>query len=260
MAAYRKISVTFWNDPYVISLTPEQKYFYLYLMTNPKTTQCGIYEISMQQMVNETGYNSETVTKLLKKFDSEKKIKYSKATNEIALKNWPKYNGSESPKVVACVNKELEQVKNRALIEYLYSMDTVSIEYPYSMDRESQESKEEAKAKTKSKAKGSATATVVDDLPFKSDDFYNAWTEWVQFRKEIKHSLTPSTIKKQLAFLTTHDERTAIAIINQSIEKGWQGLFDIKNKHGKTTPKGTAQDMANRHAIYDQMLGNKKSG
>jgi predicted Fe-S protein YdhL (DUF1289 family) len=142
MAAYRKISVTFWNDSFVQGLTPEGKYFYLFLMTNTRTTQCGIYEITMSQMCFETGYNQATVEKLLLFFEKSDKIKYSKSTNEIALRNWPKYNDSESPKVLSCVEKELKQVKNKVLIQYLYSMDT-----------QSQETKEETKAKEEEETK-----------------------------------------------------------------------------------------------------------
>lgn len=145
MAAYRKISITFWSDSFVQSLTPEAKYFYLYLMTNTRTTQCGIYEITISQICFETGYNSETVVKLISQFESYGKIKWSQKTNEIALKNWAKYNESTSPKVRSCVANELKSVKNKVLIQYLYSMDT-----------ESQETKAKAKTKEETKAKDRA--------------------------------------------------------------------------------------------------------
>ena len=50
MAKYRQLHTTFWNDSLILDLTPEQKYFYIYLLTNPNVTQCGIYEISIKQM------------------------------------------------------------------------------------------------------------------------------------------------------------------------------------------------------------------
>lgn len=128
MAIFRKIHVTFWEDSFIGSLTPEKKYFYLYLLTNSKTTQCGIYEITVSKICLETGYNNETVLKLMDFFTKNKKIRYSKATCEIAIKNWPTYNDSSSPKVQACVSKELKRVKDKGLIEYLYSMDTVTQE------------------------------------------------------------------------------------------------------------------------------------
>ena len=141
MAVFRKISVTYWADSFVGELTPEQKYFYLYLMTNDKTTQCGIYETSVRKICFDTGYNSETVNKLLDFFQEKNKIRFSKETNEIALLNWVKFNDSNSPKDMACVEKELKQVKNRVLIQYLYSMDTES-----QKEEEEEEEEEEYKS------------------------------------------------------------------------------------------------------------------
>lgn len=127
MAVFRKIHTQFWGDPFTQDLTPEQKYFYLYLITNDKTKQCGIYEITKKQMCYDTGYNIDTVSKLLDFFISSKKIWYNSDTNELAIKNWDKYNGSSSPKVQSCINEELMSIKDTVLIEYLYSIDRVSI-------------------------------------------------------------------------------------------------------------------------------------
>jgi Mn-dependent DtxR family transcriptional regulator len=55
----------------------------------------------------------------------------------------------------------------------------------------------------------------------------SAWSQWVQHRKEIKKSLTPSTIKKQITLLEKNKDQH-MEIIEQSIEKGWTGLFKIK--------------------------------
>jgi hypothetical protein len=127
MAIYRKIHVSFWADPFVMDLTPEQKFFYLYLLTNDKTKQCGIYELPVRQICFDTGYNEDTVKKLINHFVSANKIKYSANFREIALKNWNRYNGSESPKVFECICNEIQHVKDDKLIEYVYSMDRVSI-------------------------------------------------------------------------------------------------------------------------------------
>lgn len=128
MAVFRKIHTSFWSDPFTQDLTPEQKYFYLYLITNDKTKQCGIYEITKRQICYDTGYNIDTVSKLLEYFIIGDKIRYNSSTNEIAIKNWKKYNDSASPKVQSCINQELKSVKDKTLIEYLYSMDTKSQE------------------------------------------------------------------------------------------------------------------------------------
>lgn len=129
MATFRKIHTIFWSDPFVQSLSPDRKYFYLYLLTNEKTRQCGIYEISKGQMSYDTGYNIDTVSILLKYFIEAKKIAYSLNTSELAIKNWKKYNDNSSPKVQILVKQELECVKNKDLIRYIYSTDTVPIRY-----------------------------------------------------------------------------------------------------------------------------------
>ena len=81
MAIFRKIHNQFWSDPFVQTLSPEKKYFFLYLLTNEKTKQCGIYEISKRQISYDTGYTIDAVSILLEYIISEKKIMFSEVTN-----------------------------------------------------------------------------------------------------------------------------------------------------------------------------------
>lgn len=42
MATYRQIYISFWSDTKVCDdFSPEDKYFYIYLLTNPHTNICG---------------------------------------------------------------------------------------------------------------------------------------------------------------------------------------------------------------------------
>lgn len=125
MAIFRKIHVQFWGDSYIQSLTPEQKFFFLYLLTNERTRQCGIYEITPRQISFDTGYTVETVLHLIDFFTESGKIVFSRETSEMAIKNWDRYNSSRSPDIKALVNKELASIKNPKLIEWLQSADTV---------------------------------------------------------------------------------------------------------------------------------------
>ena len=129
MAKYRQLHTTFWDDPLILDLTPEQKYFYIYLLTNPNVKQCGIYEISIRQITYHTGYNKETIDKLLELFVGLNKIVISKDTNEIAIINFLKYNYSASPTIKKCIDKDLAAVKNKELLKYIYNIDTLDIDY-----------------------------------------------------------------------------------------------------------------------------------
>lgn len=64
---------------------------------------------------------------------------------------------------------------------------------------------------------------------FDSDSFKQCFDEWVEFRKEKRKSLTPSTIAKQNEFLLKYSENIAIQIIEKSITNGWVGLFEPKD-------------------------------
>lgn len=75
----------------------------------------------------DTGYNIDTVSKLVDFFIKAEKIRFSEEKNELAIGNWNKYNGSDSPKVQSCINQEIESVKDSLLIQYVYGMDKVSI-------------------------------------------------------------------------------------------------------------------------------------
>lgn len=73
-------------------------------------------------------------------------------------------------------------------------------------------------------------------LPFAGEDFVKAWNEWLQFRKESKFKkYVPTGLKKTFTMLlniSDGNEATAISILNQSMEQGWQGLFPLKQNNG----------------------------
>jgi len=150
-AKYRYLQTSFWTDVDIIDeFTPEDRYFYTYLLTNPHTSQCGIYEISYKHMETETGYNKDTINNMINRFETvHKKIKYNPDTKEIAIKNWPRYNYTNSPTVQKCIINELEKVKDRSLIQFLeYPINTLSI--PYFPERPQKE-KEKEKEKENNK-------------------------------------------------------------------------------------------------------------
>ncbi len=63
--------------------------------------------------------------------------------------------------------------------------------------------------------------------------FIEAWALWERHRKEKRNTLTSTTKEKQLSFLEKQPD--PMACINQSIEKGWVGLFEFKGEV-KTNP------------------------
>lgn len=140
MAVYRNVQISFWTDAKITDeFTPEDKYFYLYLFTNPHTNLCGCYEISIKQVAWETGYSRDTILRLIERFESiHHVVRYNDGTREILLVNWSKYNWTSSDKFRKPLLKEIESVKCPEFREYLTKEfngeDTVSIPYRYPMD------------------------------------------------------------------------------------------------------------------------------
>ncbi|MTK13315.1 MAG: chromosomal replication initiator DnaA, partial [Clostridiaceae bacterium] len=89
-------------------------------MTNFKTTQCGIFKLAKKIVEAEIGYSRETIEKLLKRFIDYGKIAYCEETKELMILNWMKYNFSSSKNTIACINKELKEIKHKEFINILY--------------------------------------------------------------------------------------------------------------------------------------------
>ena len=142
MAIFRKIHTSFWSDSFIQDLEKDQKLFYLYLLTNERTRQCGVYEITKKQISYDLGYTMDRVSILLEYFIKVGKIKYNSTTKELAIGNWLKYNNSTSPKVKSCIDKEFGYCKDTVLIEYVKSMDTISQEEEEEEQEEEKEQEE----------------------------------------------------------------------------------------------------------------------
>ena len=120
----RIVSTGFWEDKKVTDeFSVEDRYFMLYLLTNPHTTQLGIYELSISTMSNETGYNRDVVKVLLDRFQNKYDvIRYSFVTGEIAIKNYLKHSIIKGGKpVYDCLLKEAKMVDDRSLLSYIYN-------------------------------------------------------------------------------------------------------------------------------------------
>ncbi|WP_166705091.1 hypothetical protein [Bacillus albus] len=120
MAKYRHVQTSFWSDARVSEeMTPEDKYFYLYLMTNEHTNQIGVYQITRKQMAFELGYSIESAKALLDRFiNHHELIVYNEETREICILNWGKYNLNKGGKPIEdCIKKELKSIKDVSLVK-----------------------------------------------------------------------------------------------------------------------------------------------
>lgn len=249
MAIYRSIQMSFWTDSKVIdAFTPEDKYFYLYLMTNPHTNLCGCYEISERQIGNETGYAKKTIEKLMDRLCKvHNVISYSRETKEVLIFNWHKYNWTSSVKFRVPLEKEIQNVKNtdfKAFLEDLFNgIDTVSIPYKYGSD-------------TTVTVTDTVTVSNTNNIYYPDDEKLDkAFSDFVEHRKKLRKPLSVKGVElaiKRLEKLSGGNSDKAVEIINQSILGGWQGLFELKDE-GKSSKTNKLNDFQQRKYDYSAL-------
>lgn len=122
----RVIDTNFWTDDKVVDMfTPEDKLFFLYLLTNPHTTQLGIYPLNKKIMAFEIGYSIEAIDVLLDRFENKYHIILrSRKTSEIAIMNYLRHSIVKGGKpmedlLVAEASRVTDKSLIRAIHDYL---------------------------------------------------------------------------------------------------------------------------------------------
>lgn len=270
MAIYRSIQMTFWTDPKVSDdFTPEDKYFYLYLFTNPHTNLCGCYEVGKKQVSWETGYSIDTIERLLDRFEKiHRVIRFSEETKEVLLINWHKYNWTESEKFRKPLLKEIESIKCPEFREYLGKIfegeDTVSIGYQYPMDTTVTVTDTVTVSDTVSVSNKNTKNINYKDMVNNtelSEPLKNTLCEWIDYKKEIKKPYKSERGFKQFinivaGYTLDYSDSEIIAVINKSMASNYQGVvWDWLGKNQQQTKSSSYVDaINNRLSVVDEWL------
>lgn len=88
MGKFVIVRTDFWRNSMISEMmTNEERYFYLYLLTNSQATKNGIYHMTVEEMANQVGFSIETVQALIDRFTVHHKlIQYNSETSELVLK------------------------------------------------------------------------------------------------------------------------------------------------------------------------------
>ena len=122
MATQRYISTSFWDDRWIRSLNPADRYLYLYLMTNPLTNIAGVYAITVDRIAFDTGYDERTLRPMLDRFDQAGKALHFK-DEWMILPAWPRHQKWESRAKIRDGIISVLQDAPRELLEYLAEVD-----------------------------------------------------------------------------------------------------------------------------------------
>lgn len=125
----RGFNTEFWTDEFVQELPLAAKTLYIYLWTNSRCNQAGLYKIGLQTMANETGIDVNDLPNLLQVLGS--KVKWYENQSLVWVKNFIKHQ-CKSPSFLTAIASRLKDADNGAVSEVLtYNLEKYNIEIPY---------------------------------------------------------------------------------------------------------------------------------
>lgn len=150
MAVQRYISTSFWDDEWVQSVEPYERYLYLYLLTNPLTNLAGVYKIMDRRISFDTGIPQEKVAAAMERF--AKAGKAVRIGEYIVIPHWPNHQQTGSFRVKLGLERILMALPEEVLVRLPsmgyaypveglckvlgYPIDTISTPYRYPADTE----------------------------------------------------------------------------------------------------------------------------
>lgn len=115
MAKQRIINTRFWDDTYISELDPIEKLLFLYLITNPATEICGVYELPIKIMAVQTGIDKDMVIKVLKRFEKDKKMVHQDGW--VVITNFSKHQ-TTNPSVQKGIERSLSEIPHKIRLIY----------------------------------------------------------------------------------------------------------------------------------------------
>lgn len=274
MGIKRIVDTDFWRDEKVIDMySSEDKYFWLYLLTNPQTKQLGVYKLPKRIIAFETGLSLENVIKLIEKFQNTyQTIIYSEETQEIAILNYLKYSIIKGGKpVIDCIEKDIKQVKNTNLLKAVYrkiidgndERDTFKkIQEMLSIYNDNDNDSivprfvprfvpiEEKPLNSSNKV-----TKMFDDYS-ENTDLRQALRDYSQMRNKIKAPLTERAVTLLLnkldALASTDDLK--IKLLEQAIMSNWKSVYPLKEEKQDKPKQGKPNKFHNFIQSEDQDL------
>lgn len=295
MAGYFTVDNAFWSDSDIAeNFTPEDKYFYLYLLTCPNANISGCYEISLKQMSYDTGYSKETVERLLDRFITiHRVVDYDRETKEMLVCNWGKYHWTTSEKYQIALRKRIDSIKTEKFKKYLnfvlekfktstngntvwipyrnfqYGMDTsftstYTLSSPEPIREEIGVQGEEEKPKPQKKAKKEQPLGVFEEFAGEDAELLEALKEYEKMRNGKRKPMTEHA--KTLLVNKLRDKYPPhqwVAIVDQSTLKGWDSVYPLKDdedwggrNRGKGKNDGNVFFQNAREIIANEYVGN----
>ena len=90
-----------------------------------------------------------------------------------------------------------------------------------------------------------------------NQELLSALKEWQEMRKKGKKPLTGKAAElnlKDLQQLSGGDEKMMVAIVSQSIKRGWQGFYALKEAQAAPRRNDSMEDLINELSKLDRSI------
>jgi hypothetical protein len=205
----------------------------------PLSTQCLYFHLNMR--ADDDGFisNPKRIKRLIGASDDDLKLLVAKRfvlefdDGVIVIKHWRMHNTIQKDRYTPTAYQDelsllgVKQNKAYSLTEgEIIPLETKCIQnVSTDIDKELDIGLEEDLGKRKSKKP--------QVVYYPTDDLLNqAFTDYVKMRKELKKPMTERAVQlamTKLETLSAGDNDKAIKILEQSIERSWAGLFELKD-------------------------------
>lgn len=172
------------------------------------TCKRGDVNLSMLELGNRWGWERGKVKRFLSKLEADGMVTVNATTRRttITIENYSLYNDSRTTERTTDATTDAQQMPQQTHI---------------TKERKKERRKERDIKSLKS---------VLDSAP---PEMVPALRDFTEMRKAIKAPMTPRALElliTKLNRLSAGDTNTAIEILNQSIENGWKGVYELKAK------------------------------
>lgn len=234
----RMIDTDLWNDDDIIAdFTAEDKYFWLYLLTNPHNNICGVLKYSPALMARDMGLHKDTIINLVYRFERvHHRLYVDRYTNEILILNWSKYNWTKSEDFLKTIQKKLVEIRS------LDIQNTLIEKIKEKLDKTVLRPSQEGTNTITNSNSNSNSYSILDNYNF-SAEVKDSIIKWLTYKKEKKQSYKDTGLKTLLKKLEKQikekGEQSVIDSIEYSIVNNWSGIYEPQVKTNKAQPVET---------------------
>lgn len=261
--SYRTVKESFWTDPKIQQLSPDEKLLFLYCVTNPHSHYSGLYYLPITFMIEEIGMSQKTLNQCLANLESRLLIRYDKVTSTIFVVKMFKHQNSTggNPKVIRSgIEKQLQNIHSYILInafikEYQYlnltlpqgcvNVDSTLCQGSVPVPDTDTDTDKEGVQGEKKKPLSPKDPKYIFQLPDWIDS--GVWEKYLEMRKSKKK--TPTEYAKYLVMLELQKLKEqgedVTVVLNQSIRRKWDDVYKVKKNTGDQP-----QDAAGRELKY----------